>query len=184
MKNWSRGVSTVVVVLVILLVAAVAGGTTAVVILLNRDTGEPVSAPQGLAIGYAQGATIMDEADAQQKAINDMLRGGPGISIDYKSDAYSTNGTDFDCYLANSDVNTEDMYIQICADAEMTDTLFLSQLIRPGYAFRTVTLNRSLPEGDNPVYVCFTTVGQDENGEQVITGQTTFELDFHVTLET
>ena len=182
-KNWSKGVSTLVIVLIVLLVAVTAGGATAVVMLLNRDTGEPVNTA-GLEIGYADSATIMDEADAQQQAINDLLRGGPGISIDYKGDAYSENGKDFECYLANSDVNTEDMYIQICADAEMTDTLFLSQLIRPGYAFRTVTLNRALPEGDNTVYVCFTTVAPNENGELAITGQTTFAVDFHVTLET
>jgi hypothetical protein len=181
MKTRSRGIATIVVVLVVLLAAAVAGGTVAVVMLLNRDTGEPVVNPDGLQIGYAsEGVTILDEADAQQQAINDLLRGGPGLSIDYKGDAYSTNGKDFDCYIGNSDVNTEDMYIQICADVEMTDTVFLSQLIRPGYAFRNITLDRAFPVGDYTFYVCFTTVGE-ENGEQTITGQTTVAVDFHVT---
>jgi hypothetical protein len=123
--------------------------------------------------------TILDEADAQQQAINDLLRGGPGLSIDYKGDAYSVNGKDFECYIGNSDVNTEDMYIQICTDASMTDTVFLSQLIRPGYAFRTITLDREFPNGDYTFYVCFTTVN-NENGEVAITGQTTVAVDFHV----
>jgi hypothetical protein len=182
MKTRSRGITTVVIVLVVLLVAAVAGGTVAVVMLLNRDTGEPVNTA-GLQIGYAsEGVTILDEADAAQEAINDLLRGGPGLSIDYKSDAYSANGKDFECYIGNSDVNSEDMYIQICSDSAMTDTLFLSQLIRPGYAFRNITLDRAFPVGDYTFYVCFTTVGV-ENGEQAITGQTTVAVDFHVVPE-
>ena len=118
MKTRSRGIATIVVALVVLLAAAVAGGTVAVVMLLNRDTGEPVVNPDGLQIGYAsEGVTILDEADAQQQAINDLLRGGSGLSIDYKSDAYSANGKDFECYIGNSDVNSEDMYIQICSDS-------------------------------------------------------------------
>lgn len=176
-----RGSATIIIAaLAVALVVVIGAGAFVVVRLLNRDDAPPVEATTGVNIGYAsEGVTVLDEADAQQKAINDLLRGGPGLSIDYKSDAYSTNGKDFECYIGNSDVNVEDMYIQICADVEMTDTVFLSKLIRPGYAFRDITLDRAFPEGDYTFYVCFTTVGE-ENGETTITGQTTVAVDFHV----
>ena len=180
MRQYQRGNTTPIIVgLVVLLAVTIGAGAFVIVRLLNREETPPVP-DTGLQIGYAsEGVTVLDEADAQQQAINDLLRGGPGLSIDYKGDAYSVNGKDFECYIGNSDVNTEDMYIQICTDASMTDTVFLSQLIRPGYAFRTITLDREFPNGDYTFYVCFTTVN-NENGEVAITGQTTVAVDFHV----
>lgn len=180
MRQHQRGSATAIIIgLVVLLLVAVGGGAFVIVRLLNREKASPIP-DAGLQIGYAsEGVTVLDEADAQQKAINDLLRGGPGLSIDYKGDAYSVNGKDFECYIGNSDVNVEDMYIQICADAAMTDTVFLSQLIRPGYAFRTITLDRTFPTGDYTFYVCFTTVS-GEDGALEITGQTTVAVDFHV----
>ncbi|MBQ9493555.1 MAG: hypothetical protein IJR54_07485 [Oscillibacter sp.] len=185
MKRHQRGSATLIIVgLVVLLAVTIGAGTFVIVRLLNRDEVPQMEPTAGLNIGYAsEGVTVLDEADAQQQAINDLLRGGPGLSIDYKGDAYSVNGKDFECYIGNSDVNTEDMYIQICADAEMTDTVFLSQLIRPGYAFRNITLDRAFPNGDYTFYVCFTTVNNSEDGEVEITGQTTVAVDFHVQTE-
>ncbi len=56
----------------------------------------------------------------------------PGVTLEYKNDARSEDGENFSCYIANAVENAYDMYIQIFADAELTDQLLLTGLLRPG----------------------------------------------------
>lgn len=118
------------------------------------------AAPQ---LGYAEGVTVVEDPDALQKAVDEMyMKAAEGeIALEYKNDATSEDGTTFSCYIANSVSNSYDMYIQIFADAELTDELYLSGLLRPGTAFDTITLNHALDPGSNTVYVAFTQVEKD-----------------------
>jgi hypothetical protein len=104
------------------------------------------------------------------------------ISLLYKDNAYSTDGSTFSCYIVNSANNAYDMYLTIFADSAMTDELFLSQLVPPGSGFEEITLEHPLEKGDHTVYVALTQVVTDEEtGEQTIHGQVVHTMDFHVT---
>lgn len=114
-------------------------------------------------IGYAEGVTAVDDQDALQQAVNDMLaKAAEGtMDLEYKNDATSEDGEKFTCYIANAASNRYDMYIQIFADAELTDQLYLSGLVRPGQAFRELDLEHALDSGSHTVYVAYTQVEED-----------------------
>ena len=120
------------------------------------DTGTPK-------IGYAEGVTVVEDPDALQKLVDEMYqKAAEGtIALEYKNGAYSTDGTNFSCYIANSVDNKYDMYIQIFADEGLTDQLLLTGLIRPGSAFANLTLDHALDTGTHRVYVAFTQVEED-----------------------
>lgn len=135
-------------------------------------------------IGYAADATVMLDQDSLQAAFDEAMKNAAegNVGLKYKNDAYSTNGEDFECYIANSESNLFDMFLTIYADVELKDQLFLSGLVPPGSGFESVTLDRALDGGDHTVYLVLTLVDTDEEtGQQVIKNQVTHTMDFHVT---
>lgn len=126
-----------------------------------------------------EGVTYIDDENALQKAVDEMMEKAKEgtIALEYKNDAVSTNGTDFSCYIANSAKNEYDMFITIYADSTLTDQLFLSELLRPGNAFESLTLERSLEPGTHRVYVFYTQV---EDDWETIHAQTAVTMDFTV----
>ena len=176
----NKSQNKLVIALAVVLVAVIAGGTVVIVRLLNREPEAPAVQTAGFQIGYetdVSTALTQDDLDAQME---ELLNQDTMMSLEYVNDANSTNGRDFECYIANSELNEYDMYIGIYADAAMTDQLFLSQLIRPGTAFDHVTLDRALDKGANKVYCAMTQV-KEENGELVIHNSTTVTMSFNVT---
>lgn len=167
------------VAVVAVLLAAILG--VLIMLLLKKDSGSQAELQEGFKIGYAvEGVTIIDDQDAFNKTVEDMYANrGEGITLEYQNDAMSKDGKKFSCYLGNAIENAYDMFVAIYADSSYTDELFLSQLIRPGEAFETVTLNRTLEPGNHTVYAAFTQV-ETEDGEQKIHGQTVITLSFHV----
>lgn len=136
----------------------------------------------GFRIGYAEeGVTAVDDPDALQKAVDAAYAQAAeeGIALEYKNVAYSSDGTTFECYIANAEQNKYDMFIAIFADPELSDELFLSQLLRPGTAFSSVALSHPLDEGTHEVYIVHTQV-EEVDGEQAIRGQMTVTADFVV----
>ncbi len=131
-------------------------------------------------IGYAEGVTVVEDPDALQKTVDEMYEKAAegGVGLEYKNDAFSSDGEKFECYIANAAKNKYDMYIQIFADSGLTDELFLSQLLRPGTAFDNITLEHKLDPGDHRVYVAFTQVEEDL---ETIHAQVMVTMDFHVT---
>lgn len=139
----------------------------------------PSETPAGAKIGYAEGVTVVEDPDALQKAVDEMYEKAAegGIGLEYKNDAFSTDGTNFECYIANAASNKYDMYIQIFADDALTDELYLSGLLRPGTAFDKLELEHSLDTGDHRVYVALTQVEEDM---ATIHAQVMVTMDFHV----
>lgn len=133
-------------------------------------------------IGYATEATVMLDQDSLQAAMDEAMRNAQdrNVALLYKNNAYSKNGTDFDCYIVNSASNKYDMFLTIYADAELTDQIFLSGLVPPGSGFEKITLDHALDPGDHEVCVAVTQVDIDENGEQVIKNQVVHTMEFHV----
>lgn len=161
----------------IILLAAVVILLIVVCVLLISGRGKQQAA--GPKLKYAEGVTIVDNADALEKEVNEMFEKAsqPGIALNYSNNAVSEDGKTFSCYIANSPNNIYDMYIDIYADDAMTDEVFLSGLMRPGEAFREITLDKALPEGENSVTVAFTQVEEDL---QTIHAQVLVEMIFMV----
>ncbi len=134
----------------------------------------------GLKIGYAdEGVTTVEDPDALQKEVDEMVEAAKDneITLEYKNDASSTDGENFDCYIANAVENKYDMFVGIFADPNMEDELFVSQLLRPGSAFETIKLNHPLERGTHEVYVFFTQVEEDL---ETIHGQIPVTMSFTV----
>jgi hypothetical protein len=171
----SAGLSTkAVVIAAAVVVAAVV--TAAAVIVHSR-------ASTDLGIGYATEATVMLDQDSLQAAMDEAMRNAEegNIALQYKDNAYSTDGSNFDCYIVNSAANAYDMFITIYADLDMTDELYLSQLVPPGSGFEHIKLEYPLDSGDHTVYVALTQVETDEEtGEQTVHKQVVYTMDFHV----
>lgn len=134
-------------------------------------------------IGYATEATVMLDQNSLQAAMDEAMKNARdgNVALLYKDNAFSENGTDFSCYIANSASNKYDMFLTIYANAEMTDQIFLSGLVPPGSGFESIKLDHALETGDHEVVVVVTQVDNDENGQQVIKNQVAHTMEFHVT---
>lgn len=134
-------------------------------------------------ISYATEAHVMLDQESLQAAMDAAMENAKdgNVSLLYKNNAYSTNGTDFECYIVNAAANKFDMFLTIYADAAMEDQLFLSGLVPPGSGFENITLDRALESGDHEVIVVVTQVDTDEEGAQIIKNQVMHTMEFHVT---
>jgi len=166
------------VVAAIAALVVVGGAAGAMYLSSNKATPEPEPEDTKPKLGYATGVTALDE-NSLQKAVDEMYAkvDEGNIALEYKNDAFSTDGKKFDCYIGNSLANEYDMYIGIYADNSFEDELYLSGLFRPGEAFKEVELSRALDKGDHRVYVSFTQVEEDL---ETIHGQIMVTMDFHV----
>jgi hypothetical protein len=163
-------IAAVAVVLVVIIAAAA-------VVISSRKSSD-------LGIGYATEAKVMLNQNDLQAAMDQAMENAKdgNISLLYKNNAYSSDGSTFSCYIVNAAGNAYDMFLTIYSDLEMTDELYLSQLVPPGSGFEEITLEHPLAEGDHTVYVALTQVETDEEtGEQTIHKQVVHTMDFHVT---
>jgi hypothetical protein len=136
----------------------------------------------GLILDYAsEGVVEMEDPNALQNAFDAAKKEAQesGFGLNYRNDAYSTDGKTFSCHIGNSRQNADDIFIAIYADPECTDELYISQLLRPGTAYETIELNRALEPGDHTVYVPHTKIRLID-GVQTIVGQVVITMDFHV----
>lgn len=168
------------VVIAILAAAAVivaAIAVVAVVLLKNNQS----DSPQQI-IGYAAEAKVMLDKNELQAAMDEAVKNATEgrVGLNYKNDAFSDDGINFECHIANSKSNVYDMFLAISTDAELKDQIFLSELVPPGSGFEQITLNRALEVGDHTVYVTLTQVKLNDAGEQVMCNQVTHTMDFHV----
>jgi hypothetical protein len=179
-KTAAAGLSTKAVVLIVAAAVVVVAAIAAVAVVLTHQN----QGSDDLGIGYATEAKVMLDQDSLQAAVDAAMENARkgNISLMYKDNAYSDDGSTFSCYIVNSASNAFDMFLSIYADPQMTDELYLSQLVPPGSGFEEITLERPLSKGDHEVYVALTQVETDEEtGEQTIRNQVVHTMDFHVT---
>jgi hypothetical protein len=177
----------IIIVLVIVIVLMAAGGVTAFILLNNNNgnqtkddnpavTTEAESKSENsnpLLLNYDSGAVALDE-NGLEKQIEEMRKNSEGnVSLEYKNEAESTNGKDFNCYLANSELNTEDMFFAVFTDASMTEQMYLSGLIKPGTSIQKFTSDIPLEKGEYSAVCVFTTVSDDH---ETMTSQIAVEL--------
>lgn len=171
-KRWL--VPALLAVVIVLLIA--------VIVFMMKPGGQPADTADDSGtpkIGYEEGVTVVEDPDALQKAVRDMLdeAADSNVALEYKNDAQSSDGENFSCYIANSLDNKYDMYVQIFADQELTEQILLTGLIRPGNALDTITLDHPLDSGTHRVYVAFTQVEEDL---ETIHAQVMVTMDFTV----
>lgn len=158
--------------LLILIVVLVAAGVVVFLWYQNRDTEDDSGK-----LGYEASAVVVTDQDELQKMMDDMAAQDGKISLEYKNIAKSNNGTDFDCYIANSAKNTCDMYIGIYTDASFSEELYLTQLMKPGSGITNFKCNKKMEPGHHDVVLVFTLV---EDDHKTVRTQTTVTYSLNV----
>lgn len=176
-----KGLSNKAVIAVAAVIIALLLGVVAFLLLRSStaDTGDE-GVPK---IGYSAEAKVMLDQNSLQAAMDAAMENARNgnIGLRYKNNAYSTDGINFECVIVNSATNIYDMFLTIYADVELKDQIFLSELVRPGSGFESITLAHALDPGDHTVYVALTQVDTDtETGEQIIKNQVMHTMEFHV----
>ena len=177
-----------IIIIVLLLIA----GTIVVVILTRGDfdktvdnSDKPVDNSDKPVVGYEtssdknndvpvldydNSAVALDEEDLEKQfqELQDKVNEGQ-VSLEFQNAAFSENGTDFTCYLANSSSNTEDMFFNIYTDGTFTEQIYLSGLLSPGSVITSFKSDVKFKPGNYEVIVLFTTVSDDH---KTMTSQT------------
>lgn len=112
-------------------------------------------------IGYDANAMVVTDEDELQKMVDEMQAKDGQISLEYKNVANSSDGSSFDCYIANSAKNKYDMYLGIYTDASYKEELFLTQLMKPGSGIKNFRSKKKLESGQHNVVLVFTLVEED-----------------------
>lgn len=112
-------------------------------------------------LGYEKSAVVVTDQDELQKMVDEMEARDGKITLEYKNVARSSDGSEFTCYVANSTINTCDMYIGIYTDASYTEELYLTQLMKPGSGITSFTCNKKMEPGTHEVVLVFTQVEDD-----------------------
>jgi len=171
-EEGGSSVNKLLIAVIVLLLLAIAAGC--VYFFFIRK--EPEEDGLGFGVGVA---LTQEELDA---AMEDAARNAAGgaVALKYKNGAYSDDGTNFDCYILNSESNLYDMFFEIYADEELTDKIFASGLIPRGSGYNKLELEQPLEKGDHTVFVLVSTVTTDEDGKEKVAAQITHTMDFHV----
>lgn len=112
-------------------------------------------------LGYDASAVVVTDPDELQKMVDDMASQDGKISLEYKNVAQSSDGSEFECYIANSANNVCDMYIGIYTDASYKEELYLTQLLKPGTGITKFKCNKKMEPGQHDVILVFTLVEDD-----------------------
>lgn len=170
----------VIAIAALAVVIAVSAG--AIVYTLNGQETDPPAVDSGLTIGYATDASVFLDQSSIQAAMDEALRNARDnyVSLWYQNNAFSEDGVNFTCRIGNSASNLYDMFLTIYADPNMTDQIFLSQLLRPGTGFEKIKLEHALSPGTTMVYVVVSLVHTAEDGTQTIKAQVSHTMDFNV----
>lgn len=151
-------------ILLLLLLLAIGIAIAVYFLFFKKDDGR---------IPYAEGVVLFGDEE-----IEPVDRGW--VKLTYNYVAKSRDGVNFTCLLTNDPANRYDLYFDIYADDAFQDQVFLSGLIRPGYALTEIMLNHALPAGTTSCYVVFNQVTTDEDGNQSIVNQMMVTVDFVV----
>lgn len=169
----------IILLLVLVIIVLVAAGGALAFYFLNQEKPAEDGGGDAPELGYAEGTTVVRDENALQKALDDMAAkvAKGSMVLEYEADAYSVNGKDFKCYLANAPENTYDMYFDMYNGSNIDEQLFLSGLLKPGQALDKIELNTALSDGDHSAVLFFTTV---EDDHKTLHSQISVTMNLHV----
>ena len=188
-SRWKTGAVDTKMVLVIVAIFFMAAILVVLMVLVltmrkNAELASYVSsvpADQRQRVEYAtEGVTIVDDADALQRAVDEMMNeDSKPVALYYQNDAFSSDGQNFTCLIGNSADNPMDAFFTIATTGTMDDVVFVSGLLRPGQALEKISLDRALEPGDHEMNVGISLV-DEVDGQQVVDRQLVFAVTFHV----
>lgn len=155
-QSENRKKKFILLLVIILVLAAVA--VTVFLLYQGRDRKD---GSDGGGLGYESTAVVVTDQEQLQKIVDDMASQDGKISLEYKNVAKSSDGSEFDCYIANSAQNICDMYIGIYTDASYKEELYLTKLMKPGSGITTFTCNKKMEPGRHDAVLVFTLVEDD-----------------------
>ena len=175
----------IIIVLIVVIVLLLVAGTIVAVLLIKNNSGEntsvetetqteaqakPDDGANPLILDYDGSAVALDpdELNKQIEGLQQKVDAGQ-VSLEFQNTAFSENGTDFSCHLANSDMNTEDMFFNIYKDGTFSEQIYLSGLLKPGQVIESFRSEIPFEPGEYEVIVLFTTVADDH---ETMTSQT------------
>ena len=147
----------------------------------------PPSPVGALSWATGEGVIVVDDEDELNKQVQKLYEAAEdeGIRIEYKNEAFSTDGKTFDCYIGNPTSSSYPLFITIYADSTYQEELFVSGLLKPGQAFNKVTLTRALTEPITNLPICYTQVYEphtehNDTDDFTIRAQTVVTLNFNI----
>jgi NADH:ubiquinone oxidoreductase subunit 3 (subunit A) len=171
-------------IIIVVLIVALAAAVVALVSGKNgsREEAESTTTPEETTTAREltyEGGVVAVDSDSFSKQVSEMYsKAAEGTAaLEYKNDAYSTDGQNFTCYIANSKLNSYDMYIGMYEDSALTKEIYLSGLIPIGSAMEQFKSNYTLPKGD---YTCTLVMTLVESDHTTMHAQVAYTIDLHV----
>ncbi len=148
-----------IVVLILLLLLAVVGVMLAVIGILRRNSD---SGQEENRLVY-EANVVTDDADALQAAVDalaEQVKEGD-MALKMQTQAVSSDGKLFDCYLGNSTSNRYDMFLVLYRD-DTQEEIYRTGLIPIGAHIEQFELEEALPSGTYETTLVFNQVEEDQ----------------------
>jgi len=161
------------VIIIILVLLLIIGGLVWYILASARDdkadnTGMAEEIVTSGKIGYEDSA-VFDNPESLQEAVDEMVqRVAEGtMALEMKTEAYSSDGTTFNCQIGNPSTNLYDMYIVIYRD-DTRKEVYRSGLIPRGKHLERFSTVEPIESGS---YECTLVYNQVEDDQETIHSQ-------------
>jgi ABC-type Na+ efflux pump permease subunit len=179
-KNNNKTLWIVLAIVVVLLVAVVA---VLVVFLLKKNNESNVqqvseNSGNGSAVFEYEASAVATDPVTLQELYDKMLEEAKEgtMALEMQTEASSSNGTDFSCYIANAINNKYDMFVVIYND-ETQEEIYRSGLIPVGSRIESFTSSKKFEPG---TYVGTIVYNQVEDDHATIHSQVNIGLNLNV----
>ena len=159
MEKKTNKQTTRIVLLVILVVAVAIGISALAAVLIHRHSS---TEPERNKLVY-EANVVTDDADALQAAVDalaEQVKEGQ-MALKMQTQAVSSDGQHFTCYLGNSTSNTYDMYMVLYLD-DTQEEIYRSGLVPVGAHIEEFDLEEPLPSGNYETTLVYNQVEDDQ----------------------
>lgn len=179
-KNKNKRLWIILAIVIFVLVAVVA---VLIVVLLNKKNGDdanldPVQNESEIGVMAYETSAIATDPETLQDLYNEMLEKAKEgtMALEMQTEANSSDGTEFSCYIANAINNKYDMFVVIYND-ETQEEIYRSGLIPVGSRIESFTSSKKLKPG---TYVGTIVYNQVEDDHATIHAQVNIGLNLNV----
>lgn len=154
-KNRQKKKSIIFFIIIVLLLGIIA--IFAIGTMLSKEDKETTSG----AMKYETNV-VVDDAKALQDAVDELFEKTKEgqMSLEMQTEANSKDGKKFTCYLANSNMNSYDMFMVFYRD-DTQEEIYRTGLIQPGARIEEFTLDKQLEPGNYDVTIVYNQVEED-----------------------
>lgn len=153
----------IIILLLVIILLLIAGGIILFFFLNQEDEADAQLPDNGGLVQYDNAAVALD-ADSLKSQYKDALKAAEGtMALKYQNEARSSDGTNFSCYIGNSEANEYDMYANIYLDTALTEQVLLTGLIPPGSGIMEFESEIPLEPGTYDTVLVLTQVEDDHS---------------------